>query len=171
MHTRGGDAIAKRSYCSNNSMARSQLFCLYFGCHTSIRHRSDDIFQGIRPVFLLQSLGLFLPHLSCLELRSPCVSLKIIAHLRTFFSQSDSSIQRPRSINCFTAYLPANQNPVFRRTMVQIYSNRESTQKCILSSFPQVAPNLYEFRSSVEHKRPCFEECCNQTISGPHWLP
>ncbi len=27
-----------------------------------------------------------------------CVSLKIIAHLRTFDSQSDSSIQRPRSI-------------------------------------------------------------------------
>ncbi len=34
----------------------------------------------------------------CLDLRSPCVSLKIIAHLRTFVSQSDSSIQRPRSI-------------------------------------------------------------------------
>ncbi len=34
----------------------------------------------------------------CLELLSPCVSLKIIAHLRTFDSQSDSSIQRPRSI-------------------------------------------------------------------------
>ncbi len=34
----------------------------------------------------------------CLELRSLCVSLKIIAHLRTFVSQSDSSIQRPRSI-------------------------------------------------------------------------
>ncbi len=34
----------------------------------------------------------------CLELRSPCVSLKIIAHLRMFDSQSDSSIQRPRSI-------------------------------------------------------------------------
>ncbi len=30
--------------------------------------------------------------------RSPCVSLKIITHLRTFVSQSDSSIQRPRSI-------------------------------------------------------------------------
>ncbi len=34
----------------------------------------------------------------CLELLSPCVSLKIIAHLRTFDSQSDSSIQRPHSI-------------------------------------------------------------------------
>ncbi len=35
---------------------------------------------------------------SCLELRSLCVSLKIIAHVRTFVSQSDSSIYRPRSI-------------------------------------------------------------------------
>ncbi len=34
----------------------------------------------------------------CLELRSPCISLKIIAHLRTFDSQSDSSIQQPHSI-------------------------------------------------------------------------
>ncbi len=34
----------------------------------------------------------------CLELRSPCVSLKIIAHLRTFISQSDSSI---RSVNIY----------------------------------------------------------------------
>ncbi len=37
----------------------------------------------------------------CLELPSPCVSLKIIAHLRTFDSQSDSSIQRPHSIKDF----------------------------------------------------------------------
>ncbi len=37
---------------------------------------------------------------SRLEIHSPCVSLKIIPHLRTFFSQSDSSIQRPRSIMC-----------------------------------------------------------------------
>ncbi len=37
----------------------------------------------------------------CLELRSPCVSLKIIAHLRTFVSQSDSSIQWPHSINIY----------------------------------------------------------------------
>jgi len=35
----------------------------------------------------------------CLELRSLCVSLKITAHLRTFVSQSDSSIQQPRSIH------------------------------------------------------------------------
>ncbi len=60
MHTGGGDAVMKRigsgvRYFSNNSTARSQLFRLYFGCHTS-RHRSDDIFQGIRSVFLLQSL-------------------------------------------------------------------------------------------------------------------
>ncbi len=82
---------------------------------------------------------------SCLELRSPCVSLKIIAHLRTFFSQSDSSIQRPRSINCFTAYLPANQNPVFRRTMVQIYSNRESTQKCICHNFLKLLQTCMSF--------------------------
>ncbi len=39
-------------YFSNNSTDRSQLFRLYYGCHTS-RHRSDDIFQGIRLVFLL----------------------------------------------------------------------------------------------------------------------
>ncbi len=37
--------------------------------------------------------------MQCLELCSPCVSLKIIAHLRTFVSQSDSSIQIHRSIN------------------------------------------------------------------------
>ncbi len=36
---------------------------------------------------------------SCLERCSPCVSLKIITHLRTFISQSDSCIQQPRSIN------------------------------------------------------------------------
>ncbi len=41
-------------YFSNNSTARSQLFCLYYGCHTS-RHRSD-LFQDIRLVFLLKSL-------------------------------------------------------------------------------------------------------------------
>ncbi len=40
-------------YFSNNSTDRSQLFRLYYGYHTS-RHRSDDIFQGIRPVFLLK---------------------------------------------------------------------------------------------------------------------
>ncbi len=34
-------------------------------------------------------------------LHLPCVSLKIIAHLRTFGSQSDSSIQQPRSILCY----------------------------------------------------------------------
>ncbi len=52
-------------YFSNNSTVWSKLFCLYYGCHTST-HWSDDIFQGIRPFFLLQSLlwvGLFLPHL------------------------------------------------------------------------------------------------------------
>ncbi len=49
-------------YFSNNSTDWSQLFRLYYGYHTSI-HRSDYIFQGIRPVFLLKSLlwvGLFL---------------------------------------------------------------------------------------------------------------
>ncbi len=35
---------------------------------------------------------------SCLELRSPRVSLKIIAHLRTCVSQSDSSIQQCNSV-------------------------------------------------------------------------
>ncbi len=52
-------------YFSNNSTDRSQLFRLYYGCHTS-RHRSDDIFQDILPVFLLKSLlwvGLYLLHL------------------------------------------------------------------------------------------------------------
>ncbi len=38
-----------------------------------------------------------------LELRSLCVSLKIIAHLTTLVSQSDSSIQRPRSIKPINA--------------------------------------------------------------------
>ncbi len=32
-------------------------------------------------------------------MRLPCVSLKIIAHLRTLVSQSDSSFQQPCSIN------------------------------------------------------------------------
>ncbi len=41
----------------------------------------------------------------CLELRSPCVSLKIVAHLRTFDSQSDSSIQRPHSIILYMAWI------------------------------------------------------------------
>ncbi len=40
----------------------------------------------------------------CLELRSPCLSLKIIAHLRMFVSQSDSSIQRPRSISNYNVW-------------------------------------------------------------------
>ncbi len=40
----------------------------------------------------------------CLELRSRCVSLKIIAHLRTFVNQSDSSIQQPHSINIYYAH-------------------------------------------------------------------
>ncbi len=39
-------------YFSNNSTDRSELFRLYYGCHTST-HRSDDIFQGIRSVILL----------------------------------------------------------------------------------------------------------------------
>ncbi len=42
-------------YFSNNSTARSELFRLYYGCHTA-RHRSDDLLQGIRPFFLLKSL-------------------------------------------------------------------------------------------------------------------
>ncbi len=41
----------------------------------------------------------------CLELSSPCVSLKIIAHLRAFVRQSDSSIQRPRSIRAYSYVL------------------------------------------------------------------
>ncbi len=39
-----------------------------------------------------------------LELRSLCVSLKIIAPLTTLVSQSDSSIQRPCSIKPFNAH-------------------------------------------------------------------
>ncbi len=64
MHTQGGDTSGVH-YFSNNSTDRSQLFRLYYGCHTS-RHWSDDIFQGICLVFLLKSLlwvGLFLLHL------------------------------------------------------------------------------------------------------------
>ncbi len=41
----------------------------------------------------------------------------------------------------------------------------------ILSSFThtQVFPNLYEFLSSIEHKKRYSEEC-NQTVDGSHWL-
>ncbi len=51
--------VVNMKYARNNwrraevdSTDRSQLFRLYYGCHTS-RHRSDDIFQGIRLVFYL----------------------------------------------------------------------------------------------------------------------
>jgi len=27
-------------------------------------------------------------------------------------------------------------------------------------TYPQIAPNLYEFLSSIEHKRKYFKECC-----------
>ncbi len=59
MHTRVGVGDARYTSgvhnFSNNSTDRSQLFHLHDGYHTS-RHRSDDIFQGIRPVFLFKSL-------------------------------------------------------------------------------------------------------------------
>ncbi len=41
---------------------------------------------------------------SCLELRSLYVYLKIIAHLWTFISQSDSSIQWPHSISLYIVH-------------------------------------------------------------------
>ncbi len=44
---------AESNSYNNNSTAQSQLFRLYYGCHTS-RNWSDYIFQGIRPVFLLK---------------------------------------------------------------------------------------------------------------------
>ncbi len=42
----------------------------------------------------------------------------------------------------------------------------------ILSSFthPQVFPNLYEFSSSVEHKRRYLKYVSNQTVDSSHWF-
>ncbi len=65
----------------------------------------------------------------CLELCSPCVSLKIIAHLRTFVRQSDSSIKRPRSIS--VNYTPmqwffsqqCNSDPVWQSDAVHFLEN------------------------------------------------
>jgi len=37
--------------------------------------------------------------------------------------------------------------------------------KILSFTHPYIFPNLYEFVSSVEHKRIYFEECCS------HWLP
>ncbi len=50
---------------NNNSMAQSQLFRLYYGCHTS-RNWSIIYFKAFVLFFYLKSLlwvGLFLPHL------------------------------------------------------------------------------------------------------------
>ncbi len=126
---------------NNNSTVRSQLFRLYYGCHTS-RYRSDDIFQGIRLVFLLKSLFWLELFIMCFRYiiklnfvaktwtRSVdfillfavfiCLAgvvvgfgyFSVVNHLAewygtvmrsraawNYFRQSDSSIQRPRSIS------------------------------------------------------------------------
>ncbi len=51
MHTRGGDAVTTRSVHYFSILH----LCLYYGCYT-LTHRSDDIFQGIRPFFLFKSI-------------------------------------------------------------------------------------------------------------------
>ncbi len=65
----------------------------------------------------------------CLELRSLCISLKIITHHRTFVSQSDSSIQRPRSISCFNVFSCWDQWNVWQLK----YKHELPTQPFVLS--------------------------------------
>ncbi len=60
-------------------------------------------FAGVRPLkeqksVLRTDMVMQCGQETCLELRSPC----LIAHLRTLVSQSDSSIQRPRSVYKYT---------------------------------------------------------------------
>ncbi len=81
---------------------------------------------------------------TCLELRLLCVSLMIIAHLRTFVSQSDSSIQRPRSIKLINAL---NSHSIF------IHKERQDIEKHIICIVLGDKPKFILITSAIMHKQ------------------